>query len=110
MLVPAKTFHLLELWEEGTFGLELQILNTSINECMIKVEIPELYMAVNYDFIVDCIEEDLLIDASMLHYAQIQLQYNTQELSRKSKVAKGVTILRHREYKARRITLQTVKT
>ena len=40
------------------------------------------------DFIVDDIEEDLLIDASMLHYAQIQLRYDTQELSRKGKTSK----------------------
>ena len=31
-------------------------------------------VVINYDFIVDNIEEDLLIDASMLHYAQIQSQ------------------------------------
>ena len=43
----------------------------------------------------------------MLHYAQIQLRYDTQELSRKGKVVKGVTRLRYGEYRARRITLQS---
>ena len=45
-------------------------------------------MVVNYDFIVDDIEEDILIDASMLHYAQIQLRYDTQELCRQGKTVK----------------------
>ena len=38
-------------------------------ECLIKAEMPELSVAVNYVLIVDDIEEDLLINASMLHYA-----------------------------------------
>ena len=52
-----------------------------MRECSIKVEIPELFVVVNYDFIVDDTEEDLLIDASLLHYAQTQPRYDTQELS-----------------------------
>ena len=43
----------------------------------------------------------------MLHYAQIQLRYDTNELNRKGKVVKGVARIRRREYKARRITLQS---
>ena len=45
--------------------------------CARRVEIPELSVVVNYHFIVDNIEEDILTDASMLHYAQIQLRYDT---------------------------------
>ena len=64
-------------------------------------------MVVNYDFIEDDIEEDILLDASMLHYAQIQLRYDTQELCWKGKSVKGVARLRHGGYRARRIALQT---
>ena len=78
-----------------------------MGECSIKVGIPEQSVVINYDFIVDDIEEDLLIDTSILHYAQIQLRYGTQELSRKGKTVKGVARLRRGEYRARRITLQS---
>ena len=43
-----------------------------------------------YEVIVDNIKEDFLIDTSMLHYAQVQVKYDTQELYRKGKVVKGV--------------------
>ena len=38
-----------------------------LGECTVKVEIPELPVAIHYDVIVDDIEKDFLIDASMLH-------------------------------------------
>ena len=44
-----------------------------MGECLIKVEIPELSMVINYDFIMDDIEENMLVNASLLYYAQIQL-------------------------------------
>ena len=81
--------------------------HSPMSECSIKFEIPESSVAINYDFIVGGIEEDPLIDASMLHCAQIQLRYNTQELSRKGKVARGVARLRPREYRARRIIFKS---
>ena len=64
-----------------------------MGECSITVKKPELSVVINYDFIVDDIEEDLLIDFSMLHYDQIQLRNDTQELSRKRKTVKGVARL-----------------
>ena len=42
-------------------------------------------------------EEDLLIDVSMLHYAQVQLRYDTQELTRKGKDVKEVARIRRGE-------------
>ena len=69
-----------------------------------KVEILELLVAIHYDVIVDNIEEDFLIDALIL---QVQVKYNTQELSRKVKVVKEVARIRRGEYRAQRITLQT---
>ena len=47
-------------------------------------------MAAAYDFIVDDIEEDLLVDASLLHYMEVQLRYDRQELVCKGKVVKAV--------------------
>ena len=58
-------------------------------------------MAAAYDFIVDDIEEDLLIDASLLHYMEVQLRFDMQELVRKDKVVKVVARLRTRVSKAR---------
>ena len=42
-------------------------------------------MAVDYDFIMDHIKEEMLIDASMFYYAKIQFRFDIQELSRKGK-------------------------
>ena len=63
-------------------------------------------MAAAYDFIVDDIEEDLLMDASLLHYMEVQLRYDRQELVRKDKVVKAVARLRTRASKARRVVLK----
>ena len=68
--------------------------HSPIWEWSIKVKIPELSVVIDYDFIVDDIKVDLLTDASMLHFAQIQLRYDTQELSRKWKVIKCVASIR----------------
>ena len=54
------------------------------------MEIPELTVAIHYDVILDDIEEDFLIDTSMLHYAQVHVKCNTQELYRRGKTVKGV--------------------
>ena len=77
-----------------------------MGECTVKVEIPELAVAIHYDVIMDDTEEDLLIELSMLHYAQVQGKYDTQELYRKGKSVKGVTRIRRGEYRACRVTLQ----
>ena len=69
------------------------------------IDIPVPTVAIDYDDIVDVIKEDL-INASMLRYAKAHLKYYTQELIRKGKVVKRVARIRHRDYKARRITLK----
>ena len=56
-------------------------------------------MVINYNVTVDDIEENMLIDASTLHYAQVQLKYNTQELTRKRKVAERIARIKQGEYK-----------
>ena len=63
-------------------------------------------MAATYDFIEDNIEEDLLVDASLLHYMEVQLRYDRQELVRKGKVVKAVFRLRTRASKARQVILK----
>ena len=63
-------------------------------------------MAAAYAFIVDDIEEDLLVDASLLHYMEVQLRYDRQELVCKGKVVKAVARLRMRASKARRVILK----
>ena len=47
-------------------------------------------VVVTYDVIVDDIDEDFLIDATLMHYAGVQLNYDRQELTRKNKVVKGI--------------------
>ena len=49
---------------------------------------------------IDDIEEDLLIDATMMHYAEIQLKYDTQELLRKNKTVKGIARVSRSEFRA----------
>ena len=80
--------------------------HSPLGECTIQVEIPELAVAIQYDVVVDDIDEDLLIDAAMLHYAGVQLKYDTQELSRKDRTVKGVARVRRGSFKARRVLLQ----
>ena len=63
-------------------------------------------MAAAYDFIVDDIEEDLLVDATLLHYMEVQLRYDRQELVCKDKVVKAVARLRTRVCKAKRVVLK----
>ena len=77
-----------------------------IGECTVQIKIPELSVVITYDVIVDDIQEDLLIDATMMHYAGVQLKYDTQELVRKGKVVKGIARVSRNEYKARRLVLQ----
>ena len=74
--------------------------------CTVEIEIPELSVIINYDVVIDDIEEDLLIDATMMQYAEMQLKYDTQELQRKGKVAKCIARLRKEKTKARRVMLQ----
>ena len=74
-------------------------------KCTVQVEIAELGIIVEYDVVVDDIEEDLLIDAGMMHHAGVQCKYDTQEIVRKNKVVKGVARVRRRGLKARRVTL-----
>ena len=75
-------------------------------ECTVQITIPELSVVVEYDVVVDDVEEDLLIDASMMHHAGIQLKYDSKELVRKGKIAKAVCRLNRQDNKARRLTLQ----
>ena len=75
-------------------------------ECTVQIEIKELAVIIEYDVVVDDIEEDLLIDAAMMSHAGIQLNYETQELLRKGLVAKGVTGGSRQAHKAKRVTLQ----
>lgn len=77
-----------------------------LGECTIQIDIPELLLTLQYDVVVDEIQEDLLIDAAMLHYAGIQLKYDTQELVRKNKTVKGVARVTRGSFKARRVFLQ----
>ena len=61
---------------KGLYGPD----HTPLRECTLQVKIPELSVVADYDFIVDDIEEDLLVDASLLHYMEVQLRYDRQEL------------------------------
>ena len=58
------------------------------------------------DKIAHDIEEDFLVDVSVLHYAQVQVKYHTQELTRKGKVVRGVARMRRIEDTARRSTFK----
>ena len=73
--------------------------HSQLGECTVKVEIPEVAVATHYDVIMDDIEEDFLIDASMLHFAHVQEKYDTQELCKKGKAVKGVARIRRGEYR-----------
>ena len=87
---------------KGLYGPD----HTPLGESTLQVQIPELSVAAAYDFIVDDIEEDLLVDASLLHYTEVQLTYDRQELVGKGKVVKAVARLRARAFKARRVILK----
>ena len=52
---------------KGLYGQD----HTPIGECTFQVQIPELSLAAAYDFIVGNIEEDLLVDASLLHFMEV---------------------------------------
>ena len=75
-------------------------------ECTVQIEMKDLAVIIEYDVVVDDIEEDLLIDAAMMSHAGIQLKYDTQELLRKGRVAKGVSEGNRLTHKTRRVTLQ----
>ena len=77
-----------------------------IGECTIEIHIPELCVTVQYDVIVDHIEEDLLIDATLMSHAKVSLDYISKELRRGNKVVKATTKMCGRNYKARRVTAQ----
>ena len=87
---------------KGLYGPQ----HNPIGECTLQVTIPELKLTVTYDFIVDDIEEELLLDAPLLHYVGVQIDYKTGELKRKDKKVKGIARLSRSEYKARRLVLQ----
>ena len=77
-------------------------------ECTVQIKIPELSVAISYDVIVDDIDEDFLMDATLLHYAGVQLDYSKQVLTRKNKVVKGIARVSRSAYKARRLVLQKI--
>ena len=86
----------------GIFGPQ----HKPFGECTVKVTIPDLAVEIEYDVVIDDIEEDLLIDATMMHYAEIQLKYDTQELLRKNKTVKGIARVSRSEFRARRLVLK----
>ena len=55
-----------------------------LGECKMKVEVSELSVVISLDVIMGKVDEDLLIDASMFHNAQIQLRYDRVDLKGKS--------------------------
>ena len=65
-------------------------MDHSNGECTVQIRMPKVSVVIAYDAIVDDIEEYLLLDATMMLYAGIQLKYDTQELIRKDKIVKGV--------------------
>ena len=85
----------------GLYGPE----HKPMGECTVQIKIPELSVVMSYDVIVDDIDEDFLMDATLMHYAGVQLNYDRQELTRKNKVAKGVARISSAR-KARRLVLE----
>ena len=61
-----------------------------MGEFALQIWIPDLSVVITYDVIVDHIEEDLIMDATVMHYAVLQLKFDTQELIQKDKVINGV--------------------
>ena len=59
-----------------------------------------------YNVVVDDIEEEILWDATKMHYMGIQVKYEPHELICKDKIVKGVSRASRSEYKARRHVLQ----
>ena len=75
-------------------------------ECTIQIQLTDLGVVMEYDVIVDEMDEDLIVDAAMMQHAGIQLKYETKELTRKDRTVKAVTRVSRRENKARRVVLQ----
>ena len=62
--------------------------HSPLGKCTMKV-----FEAIYYDVIGDNFEEELLLDGSILHSAQLLLRFETQELTRKGKVLEGVATI-----------------
>ena len=77
-----------------------------MGECTLQIRMTGLSVVITYDVTVEDIEEDLMLDTSIMHFVRIQLKYDTQELICREKVVKGVARASQREYKARRLVLQ----
>ena len=61
-------------------------------------------MRVTYDVIVDNISEDLLVDANLMNYMNINIRYADKLMERKGKTTRGIARLRG-EGRVRRLQL-----
>ena len=75
-----------------------------LGQCTIRIEIPELAVRVTYDVIVDNISEDLLVDANLMNYMNINIRYADKLMERKGKTTRGIARLRG-EGRVRRLQL-----
>ena len=69
--------------------------------CTVQIQMPVLSVVITYNVTMNDIEEDLLLDAAVMHYQGLQLKYNTQELICKEKVVQGVARVSQSEYKSK---------
>ena len=77
----------------------------TLGEVTLHIQIPELAVTMDYDVLIADIDEDLLVDASLMHYADIDLHYGSHQMVRKGKVLRGVARARG-DRKVRRLMLQ----
>ena len=70
----------------GLFGPS----HNPLGVCTMKIELPDLEVIVEYDVVVDKMDETLLLDAGFMHHADIVLDYGQKELRRGEHTVKAV--------------------
>ena len=96
-LDPRPVLHPAPEIVQGVYGRQ----HDPMGKCTVQIRMSELSAVKTYNVIVDNMEEDLLLDATMMHKAGKQLNYDTQELIHKDKVVKGEARISRIEYRAR---------
>ena len=74
--------------------------------CTLKIEIPDLEVVVEYDVVVDRMDEVLLLDAGFMHHTGIVLDYGKKELRRGEHVVKPVEGESRGNNRVRRLAVQ----
>ena len=74
--------------------------------CTMQIDVESLGITVEYDVVIDRMDEPLILDSSFMHYAGIVLDYGKQQLQHGAKVVPAVVGMCRTSGRVRRLSVQ----